>query len=289
MSLLWPMILTCLVGCADANGRKPNGQRRAVVNDGKQAKSEQLSANYLLGPEDYAIFRPGRLKKDILNDLQWWGNFLGTTQYEGKTVSAICYGLFGGPMSKQGIAVWAIFVDDKFEKFVRQPEWEMPRKIGEYRRLIRAAKSKPVTIADLEREQEAKPPPRSGFDPGLTAVLLIARASIEARMKKERKKNAKLRDQFNASRLEIGMSEDEVASVFQMKPLEMGDVEAGSFKIYGSTEYVETVSYLSYANVLVVFDKGKLTGAQWVPGDKNGLQKTRDMFDDLPPLKSVSE
>ena len=39
---------------------------------------------------------------------------------------------------------------------------------------------------------------------------------------------AELRDQFNAARLKIGMTEMEVESVLKAKPIEAGEVEAGT-------------------------------------------------------------
>jgi hypothetical protein len=69
-----------------------------------------------------------------------------------------------------------------------------------------------------------------------------------------------LRDQFNAARLKIGMTESDVESVLKAKPIETGDVEAGSFKIFGSTESFDIRPDLHYANVLAVFKDGKLIG-----------------------------
>lgn len=289
------LTLTSLCGCTRSGGEKAVGKGGKRDGGDRPIDAELTSANYLLTPEDYDEFRPGRPKDEILKALQWWGNFEEATEYKGKSVSAISYGLFGGPFSDRGIAIWAIFVDDKFEKFVRWPEWDdgpLKIKIGDHRMLIRAVESEPVNIAALKKEMEASPAPPSETDPGLTAAWLLLRETvgkqIEQQTEKEYKKNAELRDRFNASRLKIGMTGREVETVLGEKPITSGQVEAGSYKIYGSTEYVGVDSYLHYSNILVVFQQGRLSGiysGALVPGGKEGLRQMREWFTDLPPLQ----
>jgi len=232
--------------------------RKKKENEQPQ-ETELLSSNYLLGPEDYEKFRPGRSKVDLLNAVQWRGNFQMATEYKGDIVSAIDYGFLGGYLSKRGYGLWAIFVDDKFVKFVQWPEWDDDHgKVGDFRRLIRAVESEPASISDLDKEAKAAKVP-SQIDPGLTAAWLLLKGGIQARRKKVLKRNAELRDQFNASRLMIGMTELEVESVLRAKPIKAGEVEAGSFKIYGSTESLD-ITNDHYSNILVVFKDGKVSG-----------------------------
>jgi len=222
----------------------------------------------------------------VLNDIQWRGKFEFATTIDGRNVAAISYGLFGGPMSRSGTSVLAIFVDGKFEKFVRWPRGDAKIKIGDFGILNRALASEPVTIAEMEtevREQSAATPRH--IDPGLTVVFLRNRKGIEAAIAPALKKNACLRDQFNAARLHIGMPGSEVESVFKAKPIESGEVEAGTFKLYGSTEPLWITPDLDYSNVLVLLKDEKVIGIYsggLVPGG-DGVQKMRQWFVDLPP------
>ena len=59
--------------------------------------TKPASADYCLDASDIEKFRPERSKNHILKDVQWGGDFEEATEYEGKNVSAISYGLFGGP------------------------------------------------------------------------------------------------------------------------------------------------------------------------------------------------
>jgi hypothetical protein len=260
----------------------------------KDKDKRYASADCLLSPKDYETFRPGRSKDDILKDVQWRGNFEMATEYKGKIVSAISFGLFGGPFSSDGgDSVWAIFADDKFQKFVRWPVWgDEPIKVGDFRRLIRAVESEPVSLSDLEQEAKARPAPPRQTDFGLTLAWLALRPAIEAARKNAVKRNAELRDQFNASRLCIGMTEAEVQSVLRAKPIETGDVEAGAFKFYGSTESLDVLPYLHYSNILVLFREGKVRGIYsgcLVPGGEQGLQQLRKSFVDLPHVKTSAQ
>jgi hypothetical protein len=220
------------------------------------------SATYLLEPEDYDKFRPGRPKVDVLEDVRWRGNLEMATEYKGKSASAISYGICGSPLTGGGEIVWAIFVGEKFEKFVRWPEWgEGPIKVGDFGRLIRAIESDPVSIRNLEEAIKAEPraPSQTG-DPGLGIVLLRYRGKLEAARKKALARNTELRDQFNASRLKMGMTESEVESVLRAKPIKEGKVEAGPYKVYGSNELLGVLPYEHYSNILILFRDGKVSG-----------------------------
>ena len=151
--------------------------------------TELPSAHYCLDPGDFKAFRPGRLKTDILKDVQWRGDLEEATEYKGKSVSAIIYGLLGGPYS-HGDVVWAVFVDDKFEKFVQWPKREVevvvdkngerhshvkPIKIGDFRHLIRAVESEPINITDFEKELERTANSTPSHIPRLNSRIPFAR------------------------------------------------------------------------------------------------------------------
>ena len=81
------------------------------------------SASYCLVPGDLDRFQPGRAKNDILKDVKWRGVLYMAAQHDGRVVCAIVYELLpGGAYDNGGVCVWAIFVDDKFVKFVKQPQ-----------------------------------------------------------------------------------------------------------------------------------------------------------------------
>ena len=272
--------------------------------------TKRTSAHYCLKAGDIEKFRPGRSKSDILNDTQWRGDFEAAAEYQGDSVSAIYYGLFGGPRRAGGSSVYAIFIDDKFEKFVQWPGWDKqelvetvddygqrrshpkPIKTGNFRCLIRLVESAPVSIADLEKERKEKPAP-SHIDYGLTIVcillwpvfLVIFLRSVIGRY---HKRNAALRDQFNAPRLKIGMTESDVESVLRAKPLESGKIDAGSYKIYGSNELLDIDDLLHFSNVLVVFKEEKVTGIYGAPAGYEWRRKLGEEFFDLPAQASMA-
>ncbi len=289
------LVSTCLAGCAEP-GDKSGGER---VDPGKASNlhTEPSSAHYCLDAGDIEKFRPERSKNDILKDVQWRGDFEEASEYKGKSALAISYGLFGGPYRDGGRAVWAIFVGDRFKKFVRWPEWDReevvdnngkrrsrakPIKVGDFCRLIRAVESKPVNVAGLKKEVRAGAAPPKQTDMGLTAAYLALEPALSAKRNKEFKKNAVLRDQYNASRLRIGMTESEVESVLRAKAIESGRVDAGSYKIYGSSESFDVDYMLHFSNILVIFKEGKVIGIYRAPAGYEWRRRLGELFSDLP-------
>jgi hypothetical protein len=81
------------------------------------------------------------------------------------------------------------------------------------------------------------------------------------------------------------MTQEEVQSLLEAKPIESGHVEAGDFRIYGSTQTFNITPDVHYSNILVLFTEGKVTGiysGALVPGGGLGLQEMREWFIDLP-------
>lgn len=226
--------------------------------------AELSSAHYFLGPVDVEEFRPGRSKNEILEDVQWRAGSSGAGEYKAENVCAISYKLVFEQVpeiaKRDGKGEWleAIFIGDKFVKWVRPPkpdEEDMeivdiggipgrrpkPTKMGDIKWLIRAVESEAVNLAELEKEVKARPEAPSQIDPGLTIAFLLLRATVLRGSKifateDDYKRNAELRDQYNAARLQIEMTQSEVEAVLKAKPIESGEVEAGSFIIYGSNE-----------------------------------------------------
>jgi hypothetical protein len=297
------MVLALLVGCTKPGDEVPMNSRAEREEKNAEAAAEPTSADYLLSPGDVENFRSGRLKGEILGDIHWRGNFEMGTQYDGHDVCAISFGLFGGPFGEdpRGTILWAVFVDDKFQKFVKLPEGsEKPLKVGEFRELILALHGEPVSVSDLEKD--VKPETPHHVDPGLTVAVLPLLPALDAKMRSETKKNAELRDQFNASRLKLGMTEGQVELVLRAKPIESGEFSSGSWRLYGSTDEHDVRDILKYSNILVLFKSGTVSGIYsgfTVPGGAYGIRslresvpyqgvgKRRPSFSDLPSSKPI--
>lgn len=288
------IIFSCTPGCAESGGpeardKARSDEERAIRGDNVEESmgNEISSADYMLSDEDFDAFRRGRSKDDILRDLQWRGNLEMATEHKGSSVHAISYGIFGGPFGNdpRGDIIWAIFVDSKFKKFVDWPEWgEAKIKVGDFGRLIQALEKEPLDIADLRKKINTEPPPRSDVDPGLTSAWLLLRDGVEAAHERSLKKNADLRDQYNAMRLKIGMHESDVESVLRSQPILQGEVQAGTFKIYGADQVLDADRYLHYSNILTLFVNGQLIGiysGYTVPGGYQWRQRLLESFDDL--------
>lgn len=258
------------------------------------------SADYVLSASDFDAFFPGRPKDELLKDLEWKGNLEMAAEIGANSVCAISYGLFGGPFSSDPRAevIWAIFIDDKFVKFVGLPDWSnFPIEVGDFSNLVQAVESDAV---DIQALLDRKAPQAQGQQPsdlGLTAVWLLVGISVENARQRDINRNRQLRDQFNGMRLKLGMSPDEVEATIRAKPLESGVVNTGFYQIYGSLEVLRVMPYLHYSNILTLFTNDRLTGiysGATIPGGEWGLRSLRELveyrggfrhsFSDLPAL-----
>lgn len=277
------LIFVCLTGCGESNINNPANKTPSKHGTDKLTLKSN-SANYLLGPDDYKYFTPGRSLAEVLNDVQWRGNFECATEYKGRHVTAITYGVLGGYLSDHGTAIFAIFVDEKFKKFVRWPIGQEKIRIGDFGMLIRLLESDPASVVDIDKEQRESKTPHSS-DPGLGVVFQLLEPVRATRLAPILRRNAELRDQFNAARLRLGMRASDVQAIFKAVPIESGVVGTNLYQIYGSIESFDITADLHYSNVLVVLRDGKVTGiysGTWVPGGDGGLREMRHWFVDLP-------
>ncbi len=266
------------------------------------------SASWYLTAGDLDKFQPGRAMDELLDDVQWRGHLYMTAKPRGQSVSWLTYELLSGdPNEENGVWVGAIFVDGKFVKFVNQPPrlpedeevavtsrgqpWRRPKplKAGDTRFLVRAMDSEAVSIADLKQEVESKgPPPKQRVDPGLTAAFLVLKAMgavpgpSPPATDQDFERNAALRDQFNAARLRVGMTEAEVEAVLHDQPLEAGEVDAGHYQIYGSYEAFNIKMWLHFSNILVIFREGKAIAISNVSAGNDWRLKLGQATADLP-------
>lgn len=254
----------------------------------------------MLGTADLDHFRPGRPMIDIMAEIQWRGNFEQAVELGSGSLTAISYTLLplDSRRGKGGEVVWAIFRDEKFEKFVAWPKWDMelvehegnrwsrarPIRLGDFLRLLNADQSEALDVADVEAEVKLRPDPPHHVDPSLTIVWLLLSPAIQGASAEDYARNAALRDQFNAARLAIGMSEAEVASAMPALPLHTGVVDGRRYKIYGSRETFDIRYPVHYANILVLFERGRATGiysGESAPGGSDGLAEMQDWFVEL--------
>jgi hypothetical protein len=271
-----PLMFTCIEGCVKSEKKIKEGEQAELIKVADFMKMP--SANYYLTLGDLKYFQPGRIKDDILNDIQWRGKFWIACKHEDKTICAILFFIIPDDpnITDDGELVWAVFIDNKFEKFVSGGWGESekvpyrgttrtrpkPIKLGEgdLSLLIQLMNREPLNLSDLEKKVKAIKAPPSQVDPGLTiAYLLLKSQGLTPKSANENdyKKNAELRDQFNASRLKIGMTEAEVEKVLKAKPFEIGKVDAGTYEIYGSNESFNINAALLFSNILILFKEGK--------------------------------
>ena len=85
-----PLLLLFVAGCAEPADPVPAAQRANrddATNNG--LNTERSSLHYFLGSADIDKFRPGRRKNDVLNDVQWRGNFGMAADHKGTTFCAL--------------------------------------------------------------------------------------------------------------------------------------------------------------------------------------------------------
>jgi hypothetical protein len=101
-----------------------------------------------------------------------------------------------------------------------------------------------------------------------------------------------LLDQFNAARLNIGMTEAEVQATLKAKPLESGKVEAGNYSVYGSYEAFNVSDWLCYSpffNILVVYRDGKAIAISSIQSGYDWRQRLEKTLIDLPKRDSAEK
>lgn len=291
LSAYWSFIFLVsylgLIGC-------DHQETRAKTVSGNHEKLISALSVYVLRADQYREFVVGRPQDELLKSIAGKGLFVQSGIVEGHTVTAFMYSLFGDAYSDHCVLVWALFKDREFWKFVECPDLvgDKPPRIGDLSRLLQAAKSSAVRIEELQQDNDVT---ASAVDVGLTGAWLLfggkiqaTEARVKAAMAPQYQRNEQLRKQFDATRLRIGMTAQDVALVYRARPLDTGNIDDRHYQVYGSTESlieaVEHDSYLYYQNVLVVFEGGKVVSIYGVPGGKDSLRQIREMFAGLPPV-----
>jgi hypothetical protein len=240
------------------------------------------------------------MQSEILADIQWKGNFGRAVEHNGSHVCAIAYQLFSDNVTGQGAGyVYAVFIDDKFAKFVRPPpprpeDMEVvdvegtpssrprPRRLDDLSQFVRIHEADPADLAALEKEVKARPDAPSSIDPGLTIAFVLMGGLRFKATEQQHGRNAKLRDQFNAGRLQIGMSVEEVEKTLRSKAIFSGITGSDDLRVYGSNEWFNIYDTIHFTNVLVLFRDNKARLICSAPPGADWLNKLRDCFIDFP-------
>jgi hypothetical protein len=310
--LLLAASLTALIsGCAEPD--KKAGKPAAQDGGAKElaAKLNELdSATYILTLDDLDKFKAGRSKAEILKEIKWRAGSVLAAHCDGKDVFEIDYGVVvDTTVLDRQWSGHALFIDGKFEKFIRwlpgtEPEagngtpanQPKGRTAGdECDWLSRAIKSKAVSVADINKEVASIRKPPSEVDPGLTAAYLLLRAAgvvpgpDEPATEQEYLRNAALRDQYNAARLDLGMTAAEIEDILKAKPLEEGKVEAGTYQIYGSNESFNINGLLHFLNIFVVYKEGKAIAITSISAGDDWRRELGEAIIDLPSPPDSNE
>ncbi len=295
---LLSFLLVAIAGCAKSSAEEPekNGVEPEIPND---LNTPLDSANYYLAFTDLDRFRPSRSRLEILGDLRWRVASVRMAYCKGKAVSALTYQILSSAAQTDKGSIWvhALFVDNKFEKFIHWlPDVEQvpyqgttrsrprPMNVDDCVWLTRALDTRALGNEDLRKEVKSATNPPEQIDVGLTIAWLMLRPLFRSQPRPsvaDYKRNALLRDQFNAARLDLGMTEKQVEAILKAKPLERGKAHGHVYKIYGSNESFNIYGWLHYSNVLVVFREGKVKAAYSVGAAAEWRRQLGETFMDL--------
>ena len=161
------LALAYLTGCANSSdGKVKNNCLRPSLTDGPH--TGLASKNHYLVVGDLEKFQPGRVRNDVLADVQWRGDFIMAAKYKGTGVYLIAYQITSEipPLNGDSIEgldhsvmVIAVFVGETFRKFIKWPpddmeqvaffgeKWSCPKpiKVGDLTWLARAIDAKPLS------------------------------------------------------------------------------------------------------------------------------------------------
>lgn len=263
-------------------------QKGKKLNDKEVHASDPKLAHGYLSVNDLGKFRIGRSKSDILSDISWRVGTVNAGLCDGKPVTILDYTLRVDPKDiYKSESFHAIFVNDKFEKFIR---WDTgvedkPAQVGDSGRLTRLLTKPSVSLDELQKTAASAATPRKQVDAGLTMAWLLnlpKQTSSQNATMKDYQRNAALREQFNPARLTIGMTEQEVGRVLKAKPIETGKLEAGTCNIYGSNDSFPIDVDLYFSNVVVLFKDSKAISIfSFPPSGINGQQAPNGGIDYL--------
>jgi hypothetical protein len=259
----------------------------------KELEAERPSLHGWLSMVDVARFRAGRSKSDILHDLHWRVGSVHGAEVKGRRFMVVDYSLVADVQDVQrGKRVHAVFVDGRFERLVASQSAVTgnPLKMSEYAAwLDRLINTEGFKVGHLRKTTGPGTAPQDAVEIGLTIAWLLRQPMTKNHnaSEEEYRWNAALRDQFNAARLDLGMSQQEVEDTLKVRPkivkgvreygpLASGKLEAGDCKVYGSTVSFPISREFHYSHVVVIFRQGKAVSIFSFPADTLGRDEAPD-------------
>ncbi|MBI5434092.1 MAG: hypothetical protein HZA52_14765 [Planctomycetes bacterium] len=210
-------------------------------------------------------FRPGRARREIQAELgsrvgRAWlvdcgDRQLGTLGFELISV--------GESDRRSGFCFDALFVDDEFVRLVERPYDEPgPATVDDCAWLARALERPSLGAVELEERARSLAERVEHVDWGLTAVYVVlspflADRTVRSPSADDFARNAALREQFDAARLDLGMTEAEVEATLRAAPLDRGTTIGGAFCLYGSRDRLPLDDAVRHRNVVVVYRDGR--------------------------------
>ena len=266
-------------GCYEAPG--PG----AAARDDRNRMDPKITIpNYYLSFADLAAFRRGRAKRDVLEQIGWRAGPLWMARCDGKSVCVILYEVLPDKADDRGgVAFLAVFSAGKFLKFIDWLPRHEPRVPGDdsdrdglanrqwlcdrrwFRRVLKAPS---LTVEDIREKVASFQPPPKHTDYGLTLAWLLFGEKVRrsGSTAEDYQRNAVVREQLNAAKLDIGMTQNEIERILRAKAIHSERVECGRLTTFGSKESLRVPRNVHYRNVLVLFKEGKADLIVTVPG-----------------------
>jgi hypothetical protein len=260
---------------------------------------DRPSAYDILNPDDLRHFQEGVELTLIMEEIKWRGNFAYATIIDNKAVAALEFRYsVADPEGLHGPNIIAIFDDYKFSKFTSCPSRSKDslRLFSELREALAAPAVSPIDIWNEYTISYKRLAKSAASEPGIEMQSMILGPMLQAFMRKsgkdsasfvDYKRNAELRDQFNAARLRLGMTSREIKAVLKCdQPLEIGQIDGMKYEIYGSgVDFGKISSYISYQNVLIIFDDKEAIGIYGIPGGSQGVDAMHEAYPNLRRIK----
>jgi hypothetical protein len=243
-----------------------------------------LSVSSYITFGDFEKFKKGTSLSEIMDAMSWRGHFRSTLRYNESTITTIYFNLLadGQKPAECDTTLVAVFVGDKFEKFV---EWigEEPLRVDDCSWEKKVIAADAVTLDQLKSKKKIQPNNTKQVDVGLTITWLILSKAIPSATQKDYEANSELRDQFNGARIKLGMSQEEVKKIFKASPIESGKLGSDEYAIYGSDKrFIIADAWIHFSNILVIYRDGKAEVVRSAPNGDNWREELSRVTIDLP-------
>jgi hypothetical protein len=256
---------------------------------------DRPSAYDILNSGDLCHFQEGVDLSVIMEKINWRGNFEYSTIIDNEAVTGIGFRYsVADPEGLHGPNILAIFKDYRFLKFTEYPNPSEKSLIrfSELREALAAPAVSPIELWEKYTERYKRLVESAAAEPGIEIQSMILGPMLKAFLSKsgkdsasfaDYKKNVELRDQFNASRLRLGMTSIQIMAALKCdQSLAIGQIDGMKYEIYGSTAYIDKMSsYIHFQNVMVIFNDDKATGIYGVFEGPRGIDVMHEQYPEL--------